>query len=258
MSYWGKLLNSSLLTIPSPSSRPVVVLVEDESDLSGSLRRILEKEKFSVSLARDANEALWVLRRIAARKLPLLTIVEFSHLHTVGPDVIAFIRGQRDLRRTPILAISAESDPETRIRALDGGADDFLAKPFGSREFLARIRMLSRSYFEEVASAIPDVSLRVGPLSIDTARREVLMEGREIRLTRHEFRILHFLALHHGRILSKEEILAALWGEDEDVSDETLKVHISAIRKKIGDTSQNSQFIETRRGFGYRLKARPS
>lgn len=237
-----------------PFPKPVVVLVEDDSALSGVIRTILEKEKFSVALARDLNEAIWVLRRVLAQKLPTITIVEFSPAVRMGADIISFIRGHQDLRRSPVLAISDQSDPEVRIEALENGADDFLEKPFGTREFLARIRMLARSYFEKAASSIPDVALTLGSLAIDSAKREILLQDKEVRLTRLEFRILHFLAIHHGRILSKEEILTALWGEGEPVSDELLKVHISAIRRKLGDTGRDSRFIETVRGFGYRLR----
>lgn len=169
-------------------------------------------------------------------------------------EVISFIRGLRDIKRTPILAITSQSDPEVRIRALEEGVDDILEKPFGMREFLARIRVLSRCYEERNFPMMPDVTVTLGPLYIHTQNFEISVAGQEVRLTRLEFRILHYLALHQGRVVTKEELLSSLWGEETPVAEETLKVHISSIRKKLGSRSRSPELIETLRGFGYRLK----
>lgn len=238
----------------STEQRPIIVLVEDDSDLSSLLRRELEREHFKFLLARDRDEAHWVLRRVSARKMPLLTIVDLNLPKGAGSEIISFIRNLRDIKRSPILAISSLSAPEVRIRALEEGADDILEKPFGMREFLSRIRVLSRCYEENASPVMPDVTVTLGPLYIDTQKYEIAVDGQEVLLTRLEFRILHYLALHQGRIVTKEELLSSLWGEEEPVADETLKVHISAIRKKLGDRSRSPRLIETLRGFGYRLK----
>ncbi len=239
---------------PSTEQKPTIVLVEDDSDLSTLLRRELEREHFKLLLARDRDEAHWVLRRVSARKIPLLTIIDLNLAQGNGSEIISFIRNLREIKRSPILAISSRSAPEVRIRALEEGADDILEKPFGMREFLSRIRVLSRCYEQSTSPLMPDVTVTLGPLYIDTQKIEVAIEGQEVLLTRLEFRILHYLALHQGRVVTKEELLSSLWGEEEPVADETLKVHISAIRKKLGDRNRTPKLIETLRGFGYRLK----
>ncbi|EQD24930.1 MAG: hypothetical protein D084_Lepto4C00310G0002 [Leptospirillum sp. Group IV 'UBA BS'] len=207
-----------------------------------------------MTIARDGDEAFWVLRRAVARKLPLLAVVDLYLPFRPASEIFSFIRTHRDLKKTPILAISARREIEVRIKALEDGADDFLEKPFGMREFLARVRMLIRRYQEPVETRIPPVSLTMGPLFLDSQRLEVSLEDREVRLTRLEFRILHYLAANQGRIVSKEDLLNSLWGEEETVGDDILKVHISSLRKKLGDSSIEPRFIETVRGFGYRLK----
>ncbi len=244
----------SLSPNPSTEQKPTIVLVEDDSDLSTLLRRELEREHFKLLLARDRDEAHWVLRRVSARKIPLLTIIDLNLAQGNGSEIISFIRNLREIKRSPILAISSRSAPEVRIRALEEGADDILEKPFGMREFLSRIRVLSRCYEQSTSPLMPDVTVTLGPLYIDTQKIEVAIEGQEVLLTRLEFRILHYLALHQGRVVTKEELLSSLWGEEEPVADETLKVHISAIRKKLGDRNRTPKLIETLRGFGYRLK----
>ncbi len=248
----------SHVTHPLIETKPVIVIVEDDSDVSGVLRHFLEKEGFPVSVARDGEEALWVLRRVLARKSPLLAVVDLNLPVRPGSEIFSFIRAHKDLKRTPILAISGHGEIEVRIKALEDGADDFLQKPFGMREFLARIRMLIRSYQEMAETSLPPVMLSIGPFFLDTQRLQVFVGEREIRLTRLEFRILHFLALKQGQIVSKEDLLSALWGEGGPVGEDILKVYISTLRKKLGDSSHEPRFIETVRGFGYRLKKSPS
>lgn len=240
--------------MPDASPNPVIVIVEDDSEVLNLLRRVLENEQFPVAVARDENEALWVLRRVAAKGVPLLTVVDLHLPFPSGSQILSFIRTHRDLKKTPILAISSRGALEVRIKALEEGADDFLEKPFSNREFIARIRMLIRRYQEPATAKIPPVSLTIGPLSLDTQRMEVFVADQEVRLTRVEFQILHFLGVNQGRIVSKEDLLNTLWGADNDVGEEILKVHISALRKKLGDSSHEPRYIETIRGFGYRLK----
>lgn len=242
---------------PLVEKKTVILIVENDSEISSLLRGFLEKERFSVSLARDGNEALWSLRRVAARNVPLLTVVDLPLPVGSGGEIFSFIRNHRDLRKTPILAISGLGNLDVRIKALEEGADDFLEKPFGMREFLARIRMLIRCYHEPVENRIPPVTISFGPLFLNTEKLEISVAGQEVRLTRLEFRILHCLALNQGRIVTKEDLVNSLWGEKDTVGEDILKVHISSLRKKLGDSIHAQRFIETVRGFGYRLKKEP-
>ncbi len=239
------------------SLSPVVMVVDDEEDILLLCRNVLSREGFQVVTARDGDEALWMLRRIIGQGGNLdLVVLDVMLPVRDGIEIVRFIRGQKLLRNIPILALSAVSDVDLKIRTIEEGADDFLGKPFSSRELVARARALARRV-EKVreSPALPRARYDLGSLLVDTFRYETWIDGREIRLTPIEFRILVHLVSHEGMVIRREELMKVLWGESWEVDEHNLNVHMWALRRKMGEKTESPRFIETLRGTGYRLRA---
>lgn len=238
----------------SSNSRPLILIVDDEPDLITLLKKLFEREQYKVATARDGEEAIWVLRRGIGQGHRILVILDLMLPVRTGFELCQFIRSNTELRGTPILAISAQAGTEVKVRALEDGADDFMEKPFSSRELLARVNALVRRCQKVDSRDMQPIRFSFGPLVVDTQRREVLLEGIEISLTRLEFQILHYFILHQGVVVRKDELVEVLWDESDPVGDDNLKVHVHALRRKLGDQANKPRFIETLRGFGYRFK----
>lgn len=238
------------------SQSPVVMVVDDEEDILVLCRNLLSREGFRIVTARDGEEAVWVLRRIMGQEGHLdLVVLDIMLPVRDGIEIIRFIRGQKILRNLPILALSAVSDVDRTVQAIEEGADDFLAKPFSGRELVARVRALARRV-EKVrdTNTIPKARYDLGSLVVDTFRYETWIDGREIRLTPIEFRILVHLVSHEGMVIRREELMKVLWGESWEVDEHNLNVHMWALRRKMGERTESPRFIETLRGTGYRLR----
>ena len=253
----GKVSAGGLETMNGNSLSPVVMVVDDEEDILLLCRNVLSREGFQVVTARDGDEALWMLRRIMGQGGNLdLVVLDVMLPVRDGIEIVRFIRGQKLLRNIPILALSAVSDVDLKIRTIEEGADDFLGKPFSSRELVARARALARRV-EKVreSPALPRARYDLGSLLVDTFRYETWIDGREIRLTPIEFRILVHLVSHEGMVIRREELMKVLWGESWEVDEHNLNVHMWALRRKMGEKTESPRFIETLRGTGYRLRA---
>jgi two-component system alkaline phosphatase synthesis response regulator PhoP len=236
-------------------SRPIVVVVDDEEDLLILLKNLLEREGYQVLTARDGDEGIWLLRRVIARGRLKFAILDLMLPVRDGIDIVRFIRKQKEIRDVPILVLSAVSDTDKRVLALEEGADDFLAKPFSTRELVARVHALDRRVEQtRQESTSPRGRFEMGALLVDTGRHEVRVNGREIRLTPIEFRILAHLISQGGFVIERHALMIALWGEDWEVEEHNLNVHIWSLRKKLGETPGEPKYIETLRGTGYRLK----
>ncbi|MHB8422171.1 MAG: response regulator transcription factor [Leptospirales bacterium] len=242
--------------VDSSSLKPLILIVDDEPDLITLLKRVFEREKYQVATAREGEEAIWVLRRSIGQDLRILVILDLMLPVRTGFEICRFIRSTPELSGTPVLAISAQAGTEVKVRALEEGADDFLEKPFSTRELLARVNALIRRCQKVDSRDMQPIRFLFGPLVVDTQRREILLEGKEIFLTRLEFQILHYFILHQGVVVRKDELIEFLWNESEPVGDDNLKVHVHALRRKLGDQASKPRFIETLRGFGYRFKNR--
>jgi DNA-binding response OmpR family regulator len=165
-----------------------------------------------------------------------------------GLDVCRALRSHVD---TPILMVTARGDEADRVVGLEGGADDYIAKPFSSRELLARIRAQARRARGR-AGPSPQV-LRVGPLTIDAASRTAALHGSELALTTYEFALLRTLVERAGRVLSREQIMEIVRGAADEAFDRSIDVHISHLRQKLGDDPRNPRLLITVRGVGYML-----
>jgi len=224
--------------------KAVILVIDDEKDLVELIRYNLEKEGFLIKGALDGESGLAAARR----DLPDLIIVDVMLPGIDGLEACRRLRSDSRTASTPILMLTAKSAESDRIVGLELGADDYVVKPFSPRELAARIKTLLR---RRVSPASPSTVIRRGELTINAMRCQVSYEGNPIPLTASEFRLLHFLAAHPGQVFSRSELIDGALGREISVVDRTIDVHVTGIRKKLGDSGE---WIETVRGFGYRFK----
>jgi DNA-binding response OmpR family regulator len=214
-----------------------VLIVEDDESIATSLARGLEREGFATQLATTGEAAL------RARGYDVV-LLDLGLPDVDGFDVCRRLRTGSDV---PIIVVSARSDEVDRVIGLELGADDYIVKPFGFRELVARIRAVMRR-----GQSRPDdhAPVRIGALTVDRRTRRVIMDDEEIALTPKEFDILALLAEDPGAVHSREKILEEVWDPHWYGPTKTLDVHVASLRKKLGDPS----WIETVRGVGFRLQ----
>jgi two-component system, OmpR family, KDP operon response regulator KdpE len=222
-----------------------ILVVDDERPIRRALEVTLTKAGYRVSTATDGSETLTT----AALDPPDLVILDLMLPDADGAEVCSQLR---DWLRAPILLISAVGDEQDKIRALDAGADDYLTKPFGIGELLARVRALLRRSESAVAG---DRVLEVGDLRIDLPRRGVTANGEEVRLTPTEFDLLKELALADGRVLTHQMLLRNVWGPGYAQETQLLRTHMGRLRDKLEERGVSRKTIETLTGVGYRLRA---
>jgi two-component system phosphate regulon response regulator PhoB len=223
---------------------PHVLVVEDEDALAQLLKYNLEKEGYRVSLAADGEEAMVVADEVK----PDLVLLDWMLPKAPGIEVCRRLRAKQETRNTPIVMLTARDEESDRIRGLDTGADDYLAKPFSMSELLARLRAVMR----RIRPGLADDKLRAGDIVMDRVAHRVRREGREIHLGPTEFRILDHLMQHPGRVFSREQLLDAVWGSDVYVEARTVDVHIGRLRKAL-NTGTEEDPIRTVRSAGYAL-----
>lgn len=219
-----------------------ILVIDDEAPIRRFLRVALEAEGYGVIEAGTAREGL----AMAAREAPALVVLDLGLPDADGLSVLRDLRGWSPV---PVLILSVRADESDKVEALDAGAQDYVVKPFGVKEFLARIRGLLRDRSTEV---VPSV-LTVGPLTIDAVDHSATMDGISLHLTRREFDLLWMLASHRGRLVTQDMILRAIWGPAHAEDSQYLRVYIRQLRQKLGDDAANPRFIFTEPGVGYRL-----
>ncbi len=211
-----------------------ILIVEDEPDLLHGLAKTLREEGYAVDCAEDGAEGLQKAQDSSYDAIVLDVMLPVK-------DGFAVLRELRYTKSTPVLMLTARAELPDRIRGLDSGADDYLAKPFDLDELCARLRALIRRAAGHAAS-----SITIGPILLDLAARRVCRDGTEIVLTAREYGLVEFLAQHRGRVVSRTELYEHLFDENDDTLSNLLDVHVSNLRKKLGH-----DFITTRRGHGY-------
>ncbi|RAI58242.1 phosphate regulon transcriptional regulator PhoB [Roseicella frigidaeris] len=226
------------------SARPTILVVEDEVPLLTLLRYNLEKQGFRVEEAADGQEALL---RIAEAK-PDLVLLDWMLPQLSGLEVCRQIRRRPATRDLPIIMVTARTEQQDTVRALDTGADDYISKPFAMDGLLARIRALLR----RSGSLAIRGSLAFRDLSMDQDAHRVTRGGRPLHLGPTEYRLLEFLMQHPGRVFSREQLLDAVWGRDIHVEPRTVDVHIRRLRKAINGPGEED-VIRTVRSAGYAL-----
>jgi two-component system, OmpR family, KDP operon response regulator KdpE len=220
-----------------------VLVVDDEPQILRALRVILRNAGYEVSTAETKSEAL---DAVSVRP-PDAMVLDLVLPDGSGVEVCREVRTWSSL---PIIVLSAVGDEREKVRALDVGADDYITKPFGTEELLARLRAALRRAGDEREEPI----VRIGPLAIDLADRRVSHDGEEVRLTPIEFDILRELARHRGKLVTQRQLLHAVWGPGYESESHYLRVHVAHIRAKIEPNPASPTYLVTEPGVGYRLR----
>jgi two-component system KDP operon response regulator KdpE len=224
--------------------RPVVLVVEDEPQMRRFLRASLGAEGYRVLEAWSVADGV---RQVTAEH-PDAVLLD---LGLPDGDGLELVRRVREWSSVPVIVVSARGREEEKVAALDAGADDYLPKPFGTKELLARLRVALR---HARAVAAPDGHLlEVGPLRMDLERHEAKVEGREVRLTPIEWRLLALLARHAGKVLTHAQILREVWGPNASSQTHYVRVYMAELRKKLEVDPSRPRLLLTEPGIGYRL-----
>ena len=224
-----------------------VLVADDDRAIRESLARALELEGYEVVTASDGASALAAVRDKPAAVLVLDVMMPGID----GLTVCRVLRAERD--RTPILMLTARTETLDRVAGLDAGADDYLAKPFDLDELLARLRALVRRTRFDEAEDLPNETIRIADLRMDTSSRRVWRGDRELELSKTEFDLLELLILNAGIVLSRAIIYDRIWGYDFGPESKNLAVYISYLRRKI-EIGNESKLIRTVRGVGYTVR----
>ncbi len=232
----------------SGTTKPMVLVVEDEASLVTMLRYNLEKQGFRVEEAADGQEAL---TRIAETQ-PDLVLLDWMLPVVSGIEVCRQIRRRPATRELPVIMLTARTEDQDAVRALNTGADDYVTKPFNLDSLLARMRALLR----RAGSVAAKGQLAFHDIAMDLAAHRVTRNGRRVHLGPTEFRLLEFLMQHPRRVFSREEMLDAVWGPDIHVEPRTVDVHIRRLRKSINADGE-LDVVRTVRTAGYALDTEP-
>jgi two-component system KDP operon response regulator KdpE len=225
---------------------PTILVVDDEAQIRKFLRIALEAHGFTVREAETGSQG--VAR--AATDTPDLVILDLGLPDLDGKDVIGRIREWSNL---PILILSVRQAEAEKIAALDAGASDYVVKPFGVGELMARVRALLRTAGGPSGQKEQPALVIVGDLAIDLARHEVRLSGEPVKLTRKEFELLSVLARNTGRILTHGQLLRDVWGKAHEHDTQYLRVFVSQLRRKLNDDPASPRFILNEPGVGYRM-----
>ena len=221
-----------------------ILVIDDEPELVKLLDYNLTKAGYLVLSAKDGENGLATARKHS----PDAIILDVMMPGLDGWEVCKRLRTDPSTSALPILMLTAKAEEGDRVLGMELGADDYVTKPFGVRELLARVKALLRR--SEIATASPEV-VKSGKITIDSSRRTVTVAGKPVALTATEFNLLKSLAEKEGRVISREDLLSLARGDEVAVMDRTVDVHVAALRKKLG---KQGDMIETVRGVGYRMK----
>jgi DNA-binding response OmpR family regulator len=229
-----------------------ILVIEDEPSLSMAIHDELEFEGFEASVVEDGKAGL---DRILAES-PDLVVLDLMLPGKSGFEICREVRGRG--MGTPIIMLTARAQEVDRVRGLELGADDYLIKPFSLAELVARIRaVLRRTQGASRTGGAPEI-LEVGELRLDVRRQEAFKRGRRVELTHKEFQLLEFLLRHPGEVISRDEFLRRLWGEEIFVTPRNVDTHMACLRKKIEDEADRPRYIQSVRGAGYKLNEDPT
>lgn len=228
---------------------PHILLVDDEPGLVKGLRLSLEQEGFQVTTAADGREAL---EKFKAGGFDLIVL----DLMLPEVDGLTVCRQIRAAGMTPIIMLTAKADDIDKILGLELGADDYLTKPFNTRELIARIRAVLRRV-EAPAREQESGRIQVGDLVLHTPKRTAAVAGRPLDLTAREYDLLELLARHPGVVYTRQQLLDLVWGYEFTGDDRTVDVHVRRIREKLEETPARPRYLRTKWGVGYYLEAEP-
>jgi len=228
----------------SPGAATTLVVIEDDPQIRRFLRTGLSAEPFRIFEADTGKDGLVE----AATRKPDLIVLDLGLPDIDGVDVVTRLR---EWYTRPIIILSARSNEQEKIKALDAGADDYLTKPFGIGELIARIRVALRRMAREDRSG--ETSFSFGEVKIDLAARRVFRGGSEVHLTPNEYRLLTTLIRHAGKVCTHRQLLAEVWGPSHIEHGHYLRIYMAQLRHKLEDDPTNPRFLRTEVGVGYRL-----
>ena len=223
-----------------------VLVVEDDRNIASFVQTILEANGYQVLTAERCQQGLMVF----ASHMPDLVMLDLGLPDIDGEE---FIRTVRMGTMVPIIVLSARSDERDKVSALDLGANDYITKPFGTAELLARVRAALRMVRHSYQVAAPSSTFTVDDLIIDYDRRQVSVGGKLIHLTQTEYNILALLSQHTGKVLTYATIIRSIWGSMDDGSIKKLQVNMANIRKKLGCKPGDNRYVINELGVGYRM-----
>lgn len=232
------------------TTAPRILVIDDETQIRRFLDIGLRAEGYQVLLAATAAEGL----ATAATKSPDLVILDLGLPDREGHEVLAELR---QWSAVPVLMLSVRASETEKVRALDTGANDYVTKPFGIQELMARLRALLRA---SATADATDVQARYndGHLVIDQVRREVTLDGAPVSLTRKEYAVLAFLLRHAGRVVSQQMLLREVWGATHIQDSHYLRIVVGRLRQKLDDDPAAPRWIKTEPGVGYRFLEQPA
>ena len=226
----------------APSNR--ILIIEDEQDVIDMLSLALKKAGgFTVSATTDGATGV----RQAREEVPALIVLDLMLPKMSGLEVCKLLKGDGATRHIPIMMLTAKAEEIDRIVGLEVGADDYVTKPFSPREVVLRIKAIMRRGKGEVV----EEPLTVGLITVDPVRHQVSVDGKSVRLTSVEFKLLSMLMLRRGRVQARDRLLNEVWGYESLIDTRTVDTHVRRLRQKLGKAADA---IETVRGFGYRLR----
>jgi DNA-binding response OmpR family regulator len=223
-----------------------IIVLEDDSDIGNLVSHHLQAAGFNVRLCASGDEVLPQARK----QPPVLFLLDIMVPGQSGFEVCRQIRESTDLARVPIIFLTARAGEEDRVRGLDLGADDYITKPFGIRELTARVRAVLRRFEQPLTTSIttPDFELHSDSMTL-------MVRGKLTDVTATEFRLLHFLASHPGRVYSRDQVLDAVWRDLSFVTPRSVDVYIRRLREKIEQDPEDPRYLKTARGAGYKFEA---
>jgi DNA-binding response OmpR family regulator len=227
--------------------RPVIFVVEDDEDIARLVSHNLREAGYDVQSFVSGASVLTE----AVREMPALFLLDVMLPGTDGFELCRHIRQTPVLSATPIIFLTAKTGEADRVKGLELGGDDYITKPFSPRELVARIRSVLRGLGQ--APHVGEV-LRLGDLEIDVSSMTVQVQGRSVVTTVREFRLLEYLASHRGRVLTRDQLLDAVWKETPFVTPRSIDVYIRRLREKIEIDPRRPQYLKTLRGIGYRFE----
>ena len=226
-----------------------ILIIEDEPSIRELVKYNLRTNGYEALEAEDGNLGMTLIYR----DHPDLVLLDIMLPGKDGLDICRELRAEGN--KTPIIMLTAKSEEADKVQGLECGADDYISKPFGIRELMARINAVLRRYDENIADDIQndrDDKVEAGDIRINFSRHEAIVAGEPVELTNKEFELLGFLARNRGRVYTRDELLDKVWGIDYAGESRTVDVHVRYLRRKIGD--EDEKYIETIRGKGYRLR----
>ncbi len=230
----------------NPTVKQIVIVLEDDNDIANLISLHLQQAGFMVKVTASGDSVV----TLARQQTPVLFLLDVMVPGSSGFEVCKRVRESRDLAKIPIIFLTAKTTEEDRVKGLELGADDYISKPFSTRELIARVNAVLRRFEQPLVANIitPDFQL-------DSDSFTLTVRGTPADITATEFRLLHFLASHSGRVFTRDQILDAVWRDMSFVTPRSVDVYIRRLREKIEQDPEMPRYLKTVRGAGYKFEA---